>query len=49
MNLIERMRDLRVQATTEKSHYYVAKILEEAIAEIQRLQEYEFMYQDLCK
>jgi len=36
-NIVEKMLDLHKQATTEKSHYYVAKALEEAIIEINRL------------
>ena len=45
-DLIERLRDLLVQATTEKSHFYVAKCVRESIntieqqqAQIERLRE----------
>ena len=37
MDIIERLIDLRKQATTEKSHYYVAKTCELAIFEIKKL------------
>lgn len=49
MTIIEKLEDLLKQATTERSHYYVASCCREAIAEIKRLQEYEWMYKDLCK
>ena len=35
--LIVEMEDLLKQATTEKSHYYVGKVLVDAIQEIRRL------------
>ncbi len=38
MNIIEKLKDLHKQANTERSHYYVAKCCQEAIAEIVRLQ-----------
>jgi hypothetical protein len=38
MTIIEKLKDLHKQATTENSHFYVAKCCEEAIAEILRLQ-----------
>ena len=38
MNIIEKLEDLLVQATKERSHYYVASVCREAIAEIKRLQ-----------
>jgi hypothetical protein len=37
MDILEKLRGLHVQATTERSHYYVASCVEEAIAEIKRL------------
>lgn len=33
-DLLARMLDLHKQATTEKSHYYVASVLRDAMAEI---------------
>ena len=36
-NLLEKLRDLLVQATTEQTHFYVAACLRSAIAEIERL------------
>jgi hypothetical protein len=38
MTLIEKLQDLLLQATTERSHYYVASAVKEAIAEITRLE-----------
>jgi len=38
MGLIERLQDLHKQATTERSHFYVAKTCLLAIDEIERLQ-----------
>lgn len=37
MTIIEKLLDLHKQATTERSHYYVASVVVEAIAEIERL------------
>ncbi len=37
MSIIEKLEDLHKQATTERSHYYVASCCREAIAEIKRL------------
>ena len=37
-DLIEKLRDLLVQATKERSHFYVASCTREAINEIERLQ-----------
>lgn len=37
MDILDRLRDLHKQATTENSHFYVAKCSEDAIAEIDRL------------
>lgn len=48
-DIVERLEDLHKQATTERSHYYVASTCVEAIAEIKRLREIEWMYRDLCK
>lgn len=38
-DIIEKLVDLHKQATTERSHYYVASVVREAIAEIQMLRE----------
>lgn len=48
-DVIDKLNDLHKQATTERSHYYIASVVREAIAEIQRLREIEFMYRGLCK
>lgn len=48
-DILEKLADLHKQATTENSHFYVAACVKEAIAEINRLREYEWMYKDLCK
>ena len=37
MDILDRLRDLHKQATTERSHYYVASCCEQAIQEIERL------------
>lgn len=37
MSIIGKLEDLHKQATTERSHYYVASCCREAINEIQRL------------
>ena len=37
MDIIEKLLDLQKQATLEKSHYYVAMCVTEAIQEIQSL------------
>jgi hypothetical protein len=37
MDILEKLADLRVQATKERSHYYVASVVDEATAEIERL------------
>lgn len=39
MDILEKLKDLLKQATTERSHYYVAATVKEAIAEIERLTE----------
>ena len=36
-HLLERLHDLHEQATTERSHYYVAACCRDAIVEIERL------------
>ena len=36
-DIVEDLRDLHKQATTERSHYYVAKCCERAIDEIETL------------
>lgn len=48
-DIIAKLEDLHKQATTERSHYHVASVVTEAIAEIKRLREFEWMYKDLCK
>ncbi len=47
--ILKDLRDLLKQATTEHSHYYVANCCKRAIAEIERLREKEWMYDELCK
>ena len=37
MDIIEKLLDLQKQATLERSHYYVARCVTEAIQEIQSL------------
>lgn len=37
MDIIDKLRDLHKQATTERSHYYVASTCLEAIQEIESL------------
>lgn len=39
LDIIARLKDLLKQATTERSHYYVAKCCLDAIAEIERLRD----------
>lgn len=36
-DIVEKLRDLHTQATTERSHYYVGSVCTEAIAEIESL------------
>ena len=48
-DILSRLRDLAKQAAEERSHYYVAATALEAIKEIERLREYEWMYNDLAK
>ena len=38
-DIVNKLKDLHDQATTEKSHYYVASTCKEAIIEIERLRE----------
>jgi hypothetical protein len=37
MSVIEKLHDLHMQATTERSHYYVASCCRDALAEIAQL------------
>lgn len=37
MDIVDRLKDLHKQATTEESHYYTASVIEQAIIEIERL------------
>jgi hypothetical protein len=37
MDILDKLLDLKKQATTERSHYYVANVVDEAIAEILKL------------
>lgn len=46
-DILDKLEDLHKQATTERSHHYVASCVKEAIAEIKRLREIEWMYKDL--
>lgn len=39
MTIIEKLEDLVVQATKERSHYYVKSVCEEAIATIHGMEE----------
>lgn len=48
-DIIDKLEQLAVQAVKEKSHYYVAKCVREAVVEIKRLREYEYMYKELSK
>lgn len=48
-DIMEALAELLVQATEERSHYYVASVVRQAIKEIARLREYEWMYKDLSK
>ena len=38
MNIKEKIKDLIKQATEEKSHFYTAKVLKEALAHIKKLE-----------
>lgn len=48
-DILDKLKELHTQATTERSHYYVGSCAREAIAEIERLREYEWMYNGLNK
>ncbi len=37
MTILEKLQDLHVQATNERSHFYTGAVIREAIAEIERL------------
>ncbi len=39
MDIIDKLSDLHKQATTEKSHFYVASVVKEAALEIMTLRE----------
>jgi hypothetical protein len=47
VTILDKLEGLLKQATTERSHHYVAACCREAIAENKRLQEIEWMYLDL--
>lgn len=49
MDVLDKLRDLHLQATVERSHYYVASVVQAAIAEINRLREIEWQYKELCR
>lgn len=49
IDILEKLEDVHKQATIERSHFYTGKCIEEAIAEIKRLREYEWMYKELSK
>lgn len=40
-DILSKLTDLHKQATVERSHFYVASVVREAIAEIERLQRVE--------
>ena len=46
MNIIDKLHDLHKQATVEKSHYYVASVVTEAIQEINELRAKVEEYKD---
>ncbi len=37
IDILEKLEDLRIQSTKEKSHYYVKDVVTDAILEIQQL------------
>ena len=37
MDIIDKLKDLHTQATKERSHYYAASVVREAIAEIEAM------------
>jgi hypothetical protein len=39
LDVVDRLADLHVQATTERSHYYTASVIRDAIAEIKALRD----------
>jgi hypothetical protein len=39
MTLIEALKDLHYQATTERSHYYTGKLVKQSIARIEALEQ----------
>ena len=45
-DILEDLADLYKQATTERSHYYTARVIDEAIDEIKRLRSQVKKYQD---
>ena len=49
MGIIEKLEDLILQATTERSHYYVAATAREAVEEITRLRVKLFAIHELTK
>lgn len=56
MNILDKLVDLHIQATVERSHNYTGAVIREAIVEIDRLQleidrlqEFEWMYEGLSK
>jgi len=48
-DILEKLEDLHKQAITEHSHFYVASVVHEAMKEIERLREFEFMYKSCSK
>lgn len=49
MDILDDLRDLLKQATTERSHYYVAECCRRAIQEIESLREKAWKYDELSK
>ena len=43
--IISKLQDLHKQATTEKSHYYTAACIQEAITELARLKHFELLFE----
>lgn len=48
-DIIQKIDDLIIQATKERSYFYVKSVLEEARVEIQKLREKAWKYDELCK
>lgn len=48
-DVLDKLEDLYKRATTERSHYYVAGVVKEAITEIRRLRVIDWKYRDLCR